>query len=209
MSRSAQQQKPVADDTLDVSVHALLDANSRGVISLTKAEVRAFSKMNKSTPVTLRGPMAEAMYADAFPSRKAKKAKAVKSLPEPIATLVEEAEDDEEEVEVTPPVKAKTTRRPTKPVKTETNVATEKAPEAKGSKKARAAKVAEENKPKRAAKGEGQSRTPAARRARRILREYLRVSLIASDETEDEETREAAQARASYLEEIIGREDLG
>lgn len=198
MKRSAQKQPTI----LDVSVFALLDAAARNVIKLTPKEIVAFKKMKKTTPVTLQGAMADAMHADAM-------------------ALEFEAEHEDEVEEIEDEVidgaiagakaarKAKTARRPVKPVKTETNVATEKAPEAKSSKKARASKIAAENKPKRAAKGEGQSRTPAARRARRILREYLRVALVASDENEEDETREAAQARATYLEEIIGREKLG
>ena len=201
-------------ETLDVSVGALLEAHKRNVVQLTNAEIRGFKKLPRSTPVTLRGPMAEAMFADAM-GRPAKKA--VKSLPPKIAALVEAAEadetieDEEDEAEVTPTTKApgkqyaKTTRRQATPVKTERKVQTEQAPETPDSKKARKVKKAEAQiASKRAAKGEGTSRTPEARKARRILREYLRVSLVATDENEDAEIRAIAQARAEHLEQLIG-----
>ena len=69
--------------------------------------------------------------------------------------------------------------------------------EAKASRKEKAAK------PVKAAKGEKAvppSKSPERKKARRIIRRCLQLSLIASDEAEDAETHELAQAELTRLE---------
>ena len=202
MPRSARKTQPAAE-ILTVSVHALLDAASRGVISLTPAEVKGFRKLPKTTPVDLRGEMAEAMYADALPDRKPTEFGAalvaepvVKARKTKVAKVIEAIEALPEIPLEKPAKKAKAIH--TTPAATVVNVAPVPVaePTTKKAKKAVAAPAK--------AKGTSQSRSPEARRTRRIIREYLRVSLVATDENEDAEIRECAAARAAHLEQLIG-----
>lgn len=186
MSRSARKAQPVVA-TIEVSPKQLLAAHRQGAIVLTKAERTAFRGAVANVPVILREDQKLGQQMKAWLASKAENAVAVAGK---VAT---------------PPARIDWSPETPTPVLTEKQLAAavEIVPEPKKAKRAKKAE-AETPAPKRAPKGQGKSRTPEARKARRILREYLRVSLIATDENEDAEIREIAAARAAHLEQLIG-----
>lgn len=215
MSRSARKTQP-AVATAEFSAKTVLAAAKLGVITLKKAERDAFRKMQ--IPLVLRAdqPMYDALTAfvasqkqndaEMKPKAPAKKSYAdltERALDELDAEGFEPENDGDLEAAVAQKIASFRTTNDRAQLAEEITTS-KKALRTKKAKVVEAPVVEDAPKAKRAPKGEGKSRTPEARKARRILREYLRVSLVATDENEDAEIRAVALARAEYLEQLIG-----